>query len=143
MGNYMRLGFGLLLLACGGEDSQDFTAQSVSPVAQPLCITRQDDDIFGSITIEDDAECNELPGENSFEIYKEQPYIVSLSGTPGQSYCVDVHRESGYITISHETGTVTRNGNLFTWCVVHGDYEAERMLIRSLTPSAHVTLAVE
>lgn len=106
------------------------------------CFAFQDDDLSGFLTVRGDDSCAGSVCEQ-FAVYREQPYLVMVHGAPGVETCIAIHRSSGYLTISHQTGTVTHKDDFFEWCAVFGPSATERFLLRSLTPSSVVSLAVE
>ena len=86
--------------------------------------------------------CEEGYLREELDVNRETPFMVSLTGLPGVEYCAQILRESGYLTISHRTGSVRREGDVFTWCVTPTDYTPEMILLRSLTEHVRCTLVV-
>ena len=148
----------------GSEASQGayapYGSGAVSPVT--LCLSRDDNDISGSIIIRDlisavhdaDATANvgsELACDSQalqtgepIELFRDQPYeVFFVRSVDNMQYCLQVTRSAGYVTLSHEVGEVHRDGDVFTWCFVNESQSEENLLIRSLTPRAAVTLPME
>ena len=78
-----------------------------------------------------------------FEIEERTPGIFLLQPVTGLDYCVEVTRESGYITLRHDEGVVRREADLFIWCLkrLHDDLDSNgtspaRLEVTALTPSA-------
>lgn len=86
--------------------------------------------------------CEENAIDLSFIISRDEPKVVVLEGTSHEEYCIGVKRLSGYITISHPRGTVTRDGDFFTWCVAKQPKYPDHMIVRSLTARAEFELLV-
>lgn len=78
----------------------------------------------------------------SFVITRDEPKVVVLEGKSYTEYCIGVKRLSGYITISHPRGIVTRDGDFFTWCVAKQPKYPDYMIVRSLTARAEFELLV-
>lgn len=81
--------------------------------------------------------------QSSYIISRDEPKTVVLEGEPYMHYCIGVERIAGYITISHPRGKVTRQENLFTWCVEKQAEEPDYMIVRSLTPQAEFRILLE
>lgn len=116
----------------------------LSPI-DDLCMDA-DSSIEGDILLKaatDPEACPDAVFNFSFIVERDFPQAVVLYGLQHVEYCIAVLRLSGYITISHPSGEVRREGDRFTWCVVPADEkEAETMLIRSLTARAEVEVSV-
>lgn len=87
--------------------------------------------------------CTQDANPSSYAISRDYPKTVVLEGKPYVHYCIGVERMSGYITISHPRGKVTRKENLFTWCVDAESEEPDHMIVRSLTPQAEFRILLE
>lgn len=90
-----------------------------------------------------DGSCAEDADFSSYIISRDYPKTVVLEGEPYVHYCIGVERIAGYITISHPRGKVTRQENLFTWCVDAEPKEPDYMIVRSLTPQAEFRILLE
>lgn len=89
-----------------------------------------------------DSRCEQASAVRSFMIGREDPMTILLSAAAGIDYCIGVSRRSGYITISHPRGTVTRSGDEFNWCVTQQAEISDRMIIRSFTAESGIELFV-
>ena len=85
--------------------------------------------------------CRRFHAEEVLDLVEDEPHGYLLYGMNGETYCVDVYRMSGYITLSKEEGTVRRDDDHFEWCVeTPGLATPLRLLVRSLTPEARYTM---
>ena len=88
-----------------------------------------------------DADCPADYDMRLFELYENFPLTLALEGAPGIAYCLTVYLMRGYITVSHEEGSVTREGKLFTWCITATE-NVNTAVIRSLTAHSEIELLV-
>lgn len=144
----------LLVIGCGGEaelvpieyseSSKLDEVEEPEPPTDHLCI--DEELLLGSDIVLLDADlhpwCEPLGQELDVTVRKEWPQRVVLYGELHIEYCIEVQRESGYITISHERGVVQRNGDLFTWCITTHTGEPEEMTLMAFTPEAKCQLWV-
>lgn len=90
----------------------------------------------------------------TFTSTEEDPLEFLLLPTPDRLYCVEITRLSGYITLRHEEGDVTRNegSTIFTWCLQRnsddfgalGEEEVPALLeVMPLTPEAQFTVQLQ
>ncbi|MEK7528335.1 MAG: hypothetical protein AAB592_01065 [Patescibacteria group bacterium] len=82
--------------------------------------------------------CSSVISGQVFDAERDAPQAFVLYVWPRVRSCVELVRESGYITLSHDEGEVTRDDDTFTWCVLQPSSEdaeiAVLLLVRSLTP---------
>lgn len=90
----------------------------------------------------------------TFTSTEEDPLEFLLLPTPDRLYCVEITRLSGYITLRHEEGDVTRNegSTIFTWCLQRnsddfgalGEEEVPALLeVMPLTPESQFTVQLQ
>lgn len=91
----------------------------------------------------DENFCDASTEPLSYTIYQSRPQTVWLYGETERNYCLAFERTSGYITISHRAGKITRDSNRFTWCVTPKTEEPESATVRSLTPQASFELLLQ
>lgn len=130
--------------AAGCRDAQMY-GDAVTGPPEALCVEADDGepDMVALVSPACGGQCDGGEGARYFEVTKAAPISFSLYGVAGVEYCVELSRTSGYITISHERGKVTRKGDLFTWCITPKVSEdSELMMVRSFTASAGFNLAV-
>lgn len=88
--------------------------------------------------------CQVYAREQRFTARKEHPRNFILYGSWDTWYCVSVIRTTGYITLSHDEGDVTREGERFRWCVLgEGEENPKRLNIQSLSPEAEFWVKLE
>lgn len=86
--------------------------------------------------------CDGETSERYFSIGKGSAQRFVLYGKPNQAYCVGVERFFGYIVLSHFKGDVSRNGDMFMWCLVTQTEKPVTMAVQSLTPESSFRLVL-
>ena len=114
----------------GGDGDGNVTDDSAAPLHDENDIA-----LLNDAGIE--AECTMFSIAQYFEIEKEHAKYFQLETAPQVPYCVEVVRSTGYITLSHEEGEVTRDDNSFRWCLTrNASRNSAELVVRSLTPNA-------
>ena len=138
----------ILLVAAGCAQDVSETTREAAETGPPetLCVVAAADDgepeVVALKSPACGGQCGSGEGVRYFSVEKGAPVSFALYGVVGIQYCVEVIRDYGYITISHERGTVTRKGDLFTWCITPTSEDPEFTTVRSFTASAGFELAV-
>lgn len=101
----------------------------------------------------EEEECSRFSTPFHFTIEEAHAGTFFLQPALLTPYCIEVHRESGYITLRHEEGVVHRAENLFTWCLTRNEAEGTQdentlvpepalLEVLSLTPSAQFSITL-
>lgn len=135
----------LLQVSCspeGGYELQDGETEQPFP-PNALCIEagrRQQGDPVTLLPENGRNECIEAEGPFIYHLRGNETKIFRIYGIPHAEYCVGVKRTYGYITISREHGSLAREGDSFTWCIVPQAEERESITVRPLTARASFEL---
>lgn len=132
-----------VVCGCGAENGG---TSIVSEPTESLCIEagrREADESVAILPVDGVNECTEDIDSYDFSLDpSNNSATFRLYGIPQVAYCIAVMRVTGYITISHRSGTVTRDGDIFSWCITPQSEEVETMTVRSLTVRARFLLSV-
>jgi hypothetical protein len=82
-----------------------------------------------------------------FTVKEGDPAFFYLQPAREITYCVQVERTEGYITLQHEEGEVERDGNVFTWCFLR-PWESRKgvmaqLRVLALTPEAKIIVTLQ
>lgn len=130
--------------AIAGCSDNAMSGDAVAGPPEALCVEADDDEpnYVALVSPACGGQCGGGEDVRYFSVEKDAPISFALYGAAGIQYCVEVNRDYGYITISHERGKVEREGNLFTWCITPTGEDPEYMTVRSFTASAGFELTV-
>jgi hypothetical protein len=159
----------VIFLGCDAQETPaSLTSAAVDVSASPICGEEsermEDPDALaeppseGAVTMTLPAieqACSWFSVPASFSVTKEEPRVFVLHPMPHVPYCVTVMRRTGYLTLSKEEGTVTREDDVFTWCLERenrypddeGPYNGSilpvYLTVRSLTPESSFWIALK
>ena len=128
---------------CAGCRDTEMLGEAAAGPPEALCVEVNSEEP-DKVTLKSPACGGQCSGGSAqaFDVSKGVPIYFLLYGASGIEYCVEVERTSGYVTISHDRGVVTREGDIFTWCITPSTEDSEFMMVRSFTASAGFNLTV-